>query len=161
MTSFAVLGGKRARGLGTPNKFSASAFTVKNLPVWQACFRDLGRLVKGNARADPGLVLIEVDSHHPSLAHPGKVIGQDRIAILGPKKHHLNLCLRAMAVDGRDEVGIGHLVLQSPGVRLWQRGHFLRALLQMVNLNKAHAGGVERPADDRRVGAGRECGENG
>jgi hypothetical protein len=109
MTSFAVLGGKRARGLGTPNKFSASAFAAKNLPVWQACFRDLGRLVQG---------------HHPSLARPDKVIDQDRIAILGPKKHHPNLRLRAMAVEDLDELRVGHLVLQNPGVWLWQRANF-------------------------------------
>src|SRR5207302_11008064 len=49
----------------------------------------IAALVERDARTYPGLVFVEVDSHHFALAHPHQIINENCVGfVIRPDKHH-------------------------------------------------------------------------
>jgi len=73
--------------------------------------------VQSDAGADPGLVDVEIDTHHFALTHPHEVVDQSWMAIvLWPNKHHPDFGLRLLAIDSWDKRSVVDLLLQNPVV---------------------------------------------
>ncbi len=85
----------------------------------------MSSLVQRDARTDPGFVLVKIDAHHFSLAHPDKIVEQHRLALFRPNKHHPQLGFRFLTVDRRDKRRVLHFLLQDPLMRIFQRRELL------------------------------------
>ena len=74
-----------------------------------------------DAGTHPGLVDVEIDAHHFALTHPDEIVHERGIAVsVGPHKHHPDLGLGFVTIDGRDERRVVDFLLQNPFVRIWQ-----------------------------------------
>ena len=100
--------------------------------------------MQGDAGADPGFFLVEIDSHHLALAHADEVVYQSWLAPFGPEKHHPDLGLGAPPIDGLNTLGVLHLLLQNPTVRRIERSKFF---LGRLHLDAQSGEGIERLED--------------
>ena len=103
------------------------------LALWEASgFPLQNPLVERDVRADPGLVDVEIDTHHFALTHSDDIIDERGIAVVvGPDEHHPNLGLRSLTIDRRHERRVIDFRLQNPFVRILQWGNFLARWLHI------------------------------
>ena len=88
-----------------------------------------------DAGAHPGFILVEINAHHFALAHPDEIVYERWIAILvWPHKHHSNLSLRFVAIDGRYKRGVIDFPLQNLFVRILQAGDFFLRRLHVYTV---------------------------